>query len=478
MSRRRSSNPLYVLAIATVVLLLISFVPWAGITKNYFKDFNIFEDICTTKTINEGEGEIVDPELIALMNGDSHVDLQKTESTNSTVATDSTDTPSDSTAAVPDIVVIAEPINPRIGDLVVVEDYSSSGSSLSRFARAVKSAATRPVRIAMIGDSYIEGDVFSQDIREKLQTLYGGRGAGYMMMHTDIPGFRRSVSQTDNGWTPHDIRHESKMDYKWLAGEYFTGNSGAVSTYKGVERLAHAKAWNNSKFLFIAPKEGGSITLTTDSGSKEFSIKAADSVQCISIDEETSRFTVKNNVPGLIALGVWLNDNSGVSLDCMSLRGNSGISHRKLNYELAHNMSDFISYDLIIVEYGINALSSAQKDYSKYGKYMEEVIYELRRCYPQADILMMGIGDRGQKAGSEVHSISTAQNMVDAQRDVARKTGIAFWDTREAMGGNDAIVVWRERKLVNADYIHLNHKGGEVLAQLLVDALSNAILSK
>lgn len=478
MIRRRPSNPLYVLAIATFVLLLMSFIPWASITKNYFKDFNIFEDICTTKTVNDGEGEIIDPELLALMSGDNLEDLQKAESSNTTATTETTDLPSDSIATVTDTIVIAEPINPRVGDLVVVEDYTPNGSALSRFARAIKSATTRPVRIAMIGDSYIEGDVFSQDLREKLQTLYGGRGAGYMMMHTDIPGFRRSVSQTDNGWTSHDIRHVSKMDYKWLAGEYFTGNSGAVSTYKGVKRLAHANAWNNSKFLFVSPKESGSITLTTDSGSKEFTIKATDSVQCISIDEETSRFTVKNNVQGLIALGVWLNDNSGVSLDCMSLRGNSGISHRKLNHELAHNMSDFISYDLIIVEYGINALSSAQKDYSKYGKYMEEVISELRRCYPQADILMLGIGDRGQKNGSEVHSISTAQNMVDTQRDVARRTGIAFWDTREAMGGNDAVVVWRERKLVNADYIHLNHKGGEVLAQLLVDALSNAILSK
>ncbi len=63
--------------------------------------------------------------------------------------------------------------------------------------------------------------------------------------------------------------------------------------------------------------------------------------------------------------------------------------------------------------------------------------------------------------------------MVSTQRAVARRCGIAFWDTREAMGGDDAIVNWRERKLVNADYIHLNHKGGEELARLFVDALKN-----
>lgn len=83
----------------------------------------------------------------------------------------------------------------------------------------------------------------------------------------------------------------------------------------------------------------------------------------------------------------------------------------------------------------------------------------------------MGIGDRGQKRGGAVHSLPTCRNMVDAQRNAARNTRILFWDTREAMGGEDAVVAWRNDRLVNADYIHLNHKGGEVLGKKLADAI-------
>lgn len=448
------------LLLSFALLLALSLVPWSRLTGNFFKDFNLLEDISAIKTVNTGDGEIIDPELLALIDNDAN---------------------NGTTAPTTDSVVIEKPADTvpalkpvRHGELVIIEDYSPSQSITANLAEALRNSHNRIVRIGIIGDSYIEGDVFSQDIREMLQAFYGGRGAGYMMMHSDIPGFRQSVMQTDKGWTVHDIRKASKTSYKWLAGEYFTGNTGATSTYKGVSRLPHASTWNQSTLLFVAPADG-TITITTDSGSVEYPVSASEAVQCITVNEETAKTSVKNGVPGLVALGLWLNDATGVTLDCMSLRGNSGITHRVLNSKLATDMSAYIPYDLIIVEYGINALSSGQKDYSKYGSYMEDVVNTLRECYPRAGILMMGIGDRGQKSGGEVHSIATAQNMVDTQRDVARRTEIAFWDTREAMGGDDAIVDWRERKLVNADYIHLNHKGGEALAKLLVDAIKHAV---
>ncbi len=467
-------NPLIAVVSAVLILIFLSLMPWGKLSGNFFKDFNILEDICTVKTDIQADGEIVDPELVALLNGPED-DANSSVAETQTHAGEFAENDSCGYESVDEISVvedIPEEISPRIGDLVVIEDYSTGRPALSRFSNAIRESSSRPVRIAMIGDSYIEGDVFSQNIRENLQSIYGGRGAGYQMMHTDIPGFRQSVSQTDKGWTAHDIRNSSRESCKWLAGEYYSGGSGATSTYKGVKRLQHADARNRNMFLFIAPK-GGTVSITTDSGTQDFAVAASDSVQCIDFVEETTKFSIKNNTGEMTALGVWLSDNTGIVFDCMSLRGNSGITHRKLDEDLARQMSEFVPYDLIIVEYGINALSSSQKDYSKYGKYMEEVVNTLKACYPEADILLMGIGDRGQKSGSEVHSLSTASNMVSTQRAVARRCGIAFWDTREAMGGDDAIVNWRERKLVNADYIHLNHKGGEELARLFVDALKN-----
>ena len=87
----------------------------------------------------------------------------------------------------------------------------------------------------------------------------------------------------------------------------------------------------------------------------------------------------------------------------------------------------------------------------------------------------MGIADRGVKDGTAVLSLPTCPAMVKAQRDVARRTGSAFWDTRSAMGGDNAIVDWRKRNLMNADYIHINHDGGRELARLFYNSLSKAL---
>ena len=46
---------------------------------------------------------------------------------------------------------------------------------------------------------------------------------------------------------------------------------------------------------------------------------------------------------------------------------------------------------------------------------------------------------------------------------------------RAAMGGSDAVVQWRNDKLVNADYIHLNHKGGAAMAKLLQHAIQSSL---
>jgi lysophospholipase L1-like esterase len=63
--------------------------------------------------------------------------------------------------------------------------------------------------------------------------------------------------------------------------------------------------------------------------------------------------------------------------------------------------------------------------------------------------------------------------MRNTQRQIAQKTGIAFWDMFEAMGGENSMVKFSEGKppLAAKDYTHLNFKGGRILAGRLVKSL-------
>ena len=189
------------------------------------------------------------------------------------------------------------------------------------------------------------------------------------------------------------------------------------------------------------------------------------------IHKLTGSLTLSTSTPSIIGLGVWLESLSGISVECMSTRGFSGLSLGSLNVGLCRQMDDLLGYDLIILEFGLNAMSASQTDYSVYSREMVKVIRHLRECYPSASILLMGVGDRGQKKNGEVHSMATIGNMISAQRDAARQAGCLFWDIREAQGGYDAVVEWSRKGLIGKDYTHMSHKGGKVLAEEFYNAL-------
>lgn len=461
--------------VAVGIVFGLSFLSWSRITDGWIKDFDLFADLRVDSLNSEMKGnEFVDPEFLKEMEqGDSQTETEASgemaqgasQSKNASEEGDASaePLPAEQNSAVAEVKPAVEP---RKHGEMVIEDYTQSGSGLSRLKKALSNGSAR---IGVIGDSYIEGDIFTQDIRDQLQNSFGGKGVGYVPAYSQVSGFRRTVGHTSNGWKQVGIQKASSSPYFSLMGEYFVGENGATTTFKGVKD-SKLSSWRNSQVLFIAPVDG-KITLTTDTDTVTYDVKAGPEVQMLSLEGETSVFKIKNNVPGLIFIGAYLDNGNGVNVDCMSIRGDSGITHRKINKDLASQIRQYVDYDLIIVEYGINALTAQQKNYDRYGNLMAEVVERIKECYPKSDILLLGIGDRGQKVNGQVHSLPTAKSMVDAQRRAAQKAGCLFWDTREAMGGEDAIVDWRNRKLVNADYIHLNSAGGKVLATELVKSL-------
>ena len=62
-----------------------------------------------------------------------------------------------------------------------IVDYSAGkAGGMEHFYRQMAQikALDRPVRIAYYGDSYIEGDILTGDLRELFQQTYGGSGVG------------------------------------------------------------------------------------------------------------------------------------------------------------------------------------------------------------------------------------------------------------------------------------------------------------
>jgi len=468
MKLNNGGKPFIIILTALAIVAVVSLLPLGRLTGGYLSDFNLLGDImpCHENEARLSPGtpaENIDPELLKLEANDS---IARDMASDSIVRTDS--------------AIQAEPELPHLRPTLVdgevaIEDYSTDGNGMKALKDAIREG--RLARIAFLGDSYIEGDILCQDFRAMMQERYGGSGVGYMNLHSEFPGFRQSVRQDGKGWKELSVRKGAKSEYIGLSENYFIPSGKATASYKGVNKIKCADSWDVSRLLVVAPR-GGQVKTHIDSDTTDWTINTLEpspEVQCVRIDGRTSQFKLETSTESLVALGVWLDSRSGVSVDCMSSRGYSGLTLSKTSLELCRQESSFVNYQLIILEFGINAMSSEQSDYSVYAKGMARVIGHLRQCYPGAGILVMGIGDRGEKRGGEVHSMYSAEGMVTAQRNAARMTGSMFWDTREAMGGNESIVAYASEGLANKDYVHLTHKGGKRLAGHLFNAFTKVI---
>ena len=116
-----------------------------------------------------------------------------------------------------------------------IENFSGNQFPLERFfdkLNAAKRGETQ-VRIAWYGDSFSEGDILVSDLRDTLQSLYGGNGVGFVPITSEIAGFRRSVIHSFAGWNTASIITDPGSKKLGISGFSYTSDSGNYVFYKG-----------------------------------------------------------------------------------------------------------------------------------------------------------------------------------------------------------------------------------------------------
>lgn len=113
-----------------------------------------------------------------------------------------------------DSIVLPPVVKPAFVDtcrtgLTCIEDYSDSThrgmapfyEALDRISSAdTNNSEDNMVRIAVFGDSFIEADIFTADLREMLQKRFGGCGVGFVTITSITNGYRPTVRHTFRGW--------------------------------------------------------------------------------------------------------------------------------------------------------------------------------------------------------------------------------------------------------------------------------------
>ncbi len=349
---------------------------------------------------------------------------------------------------------------------------------LSYFFDALKNAKTKPVRIAHYGDSAIEGDLITSDIREALQSKFGGNGVGWLGIVSQDITFRMTTKHTfSSNWESGALYTSNPKGLPLgISGECNVPKGNAWVQYETTTAKRYLRDFTVAK-LFYANAKSSQIYYSFDGGAKQTAtLKPGSGIQELIMKPSGSARSIRIEFPTAdqaYFYGVSLENGPGVYVDNLPLRGNTGVDLGSLDENILKNFSKYLDYKLIILEFGLNIAGTRSTDYSWYEREMVKVINHFKQAFPKTSILMISVHDKSMKRGSNFVTDPTILKLLDAQKNIAKQADVAIWSLFDAMGGENSMPKWVDANppLAFKDYIHFNDQGAKKVAQLLTDAL-------
>lgn len=382
------------------------------------------------------------------------------------IADTSAVTDSDSSKMLPDLSALDTVGVVGLENAEALEPFFQSLSSQGR------------TRVAWFGDSFTEGDILVGDLREFLQKSFGGSGIGLVPPTSPVAKFRGTIKQSfSSDWKERNIMaHGGPKIPVGITGRGSMPMMGTDSVRASWVDLGAADRGGARSFhrlrVFVS---GGSDTADSLRASWEGGAKTlrlgTGGLREISMDlPEVERVRVSFPVRDTVSVQAMEleSSKSGLMIDNLSIRGNSGIGLLQIPAEHLSEMHRRLRYSLVVLQFGANVADTSMAGYGWYRDRLVQVIDRIHEVFPGAAVLMVGVGDRGVRGGDgRITTHPSIPAIVAAQRGAAERTGSVFWDMRQAMGGENSMAKWAAAGLCAADYTHISPQGGRRLAKAL-----------
>ena len=170
-----------------------------------------------------------------------------------------------------------------------------------------------------------------------------------------------------------------------------------------------------------------------------------------------------------------LEDSVGVSVHNFSVRSNSGLALLGTDYRINREFDEYMNYDMVILQYGLNAMSADVTDYGYYQKQLVKIINYIKQCFPGSAVVVMSVGDRSTMQNGTAVTMPAVKAMLKTQERAAEECGVGFWNTYEAMGGDNSMPKFVERHWAAKDYTHIGYPGGKYIAEQFVKFINAAV---
>lgn len=356
-------------------------------------------------------------------------------------------------------------------------------------------SASKPVRILHYGDSQIEGDRITSFLRNKLQNKFGGMGPGLMPVE-QVYDFSFSILQENsNNWyrytlygsrdttlthnrygalasfcrfSPYGSDTLTDVNNPFEAWVSFAPSSYSYPNTKNF-RLCRV-FYSHNKEPFMAEIYQKEVLSDADIYPTSESLQT---IRWVFDEPENSIRIVFRGVNSPDIYGIALDDLSGIAVDNIPMRGNSGLVFTKMDKNLLLQHFKALNVKMIILQFGGNVAPHITTDYTYYEKLFAAQIKRIHQILPDAAVIVIGVADMSIKKRNRYVSYPNIEKIRDALKKASLESGAAYWDLYEAMGGKNSMPSWvfANPPLASSDFVHFNPKGAKIIANMFYNAL-------
>lgn len=345
----------------------------------------------------------------------------------------------------------------------------------------------RTLRILHYGDSQIEMDRMTQQLRTYMQGLFGGGGPGMQPALQNIPSY--AVSQSTYGtWARQasygvdSLTHRADGNYGPMARCAHLAGSGTISFHASKQSFVDDRVRHFGTVTVLFNNRPGPLTVTLGAAGKSIDSataaprtqeETAPGVHAITWQLPRAVSTLSLTMSGDADVYSILIDNGpGVAVDNVPLRGCSGQQFTMINRNQLTASFALMDVCLIILQFGGNSVPYLQgrRNVEIYAKSMGQQIDRMREACPGAQVLFVGPSDMSTTIDGDMQSFPYLPTVVRMLRDTVLAHGAAYWSIYDAMGGHNSMATWVDNGLAVTDYVHFSTKGVRLIGQRFADA--------
>lgn len=352
---------------------------------------------------------------------------------------------------------------PILTPKVLVDSTVDSRMFLKAFYASLTECGEQVVRVLHYGDSQIEEDRMTQQIRESLQQRYGGSGVGLMPLAQTIPtrtirqqlhmnGRLVQPAQGPQRYIVYGPKRDQRKDGLYgIMGQVAEMNDSLVDGSESIMALCtpqDKKQRYNRWQVF------------------------ADSTIAYSFSGDTVRLSGRGKVYGLSQIS-----DTGIIVDNIPMRGCLGLVFTKIDSAQIASFCHEQHVRLIIMQFGGNAIPFNQnpRTIGAIVRGLRDQVRYMQQCAPEASILFIGPSDMLTQTDGEWQTYPMVPYMDRMLHQMALKENIAYFSLFRWMGGEGSMKRWQEIGLAGEDGIHFTRSGarkaGKAVAEWLLEGM-------